>query len=165
MRLPGLALAAVLLSGCAADAVYDIEIKDREAIERVATSWIDAYRRGDIEALMSLYTQDATVMLHGQPALRGKRAIRQYFEPTMGKSDVEFLLDPEQFELHGDAAHYVARYWLTATPRDGGEVYRDAGRSMLIYRRENGVWKIHADIDQATPDAVFPPPAQLRGPQ
>jgi hypothetical protein len=41
-------------------------------------------------------------------------------------------------------------------------MYRDAGRSMLIYKKENGEWKIAADIDQASPDVAWPSPNGLK---
>jgi len=79
----------------------------------------------------------------------------------MGTAEVEFLLEYEQIEVHGDVAHLVSKYWYTAAPKDGGEAYRDAGRSALIYKRDaDGRWKIYLDLDQATPDVSFPPPAR-----
>jgi uncharacterized protein (TIGR02246 family) len=132
---------------------------DIAAIRASGDEWIAAFRTGDIEALMALYMPDALVALHGKPALRGIAAIRAYFEPGMGKSDVEFILDIEEIQVHGNVAHLVSKYWYTAVPRDGSEPYRDAGRSALIYKRDDdGHWKIYLDIDQATPDVAFPPP-------
>jgi ketosteroid isomerase-like protein len=43
-----------------------------------------------------------------------------------------------------------------------GAVYRDAGRSMLVYKKEHGQWKIAADIDQSSPDVTWPSPKGLK---
>lgn len=40
-------------------------------------------------------------------------------------------------------------------------IVSDAGRSLLIYRFEQGQWKIAVDIDQATPDVAWPSPGGL----
>ncbi len=134
---------------------------DRADIEAAAEQWIVAFKSGDIDALMRLYMPDALVALHNQSALRGVDAIRAYFAPAMGIAEVEFRLEIEEIEVHGDTAHLVSKYWYTSAPRDGGETYRDAGRSALIYKRDtDGRWKIYLDIDQATPDVSFPAPPQ-----
>ena len=147
-------LTVAVFASAAADSVAD-----KAAIEAAGDSWIRAFRGGDIDALMNLYTADARVALHGQPALLGVDAIRAYFAPKLGTADVDFLLETEEIQVHGDVAHLVSKYWYTARPNDGGEAYRDAGRSALIYKRAaDGTWKIHLDIDQATPDVSFPAP-------
>lgn len=130
-------------------------------LQEQGSAWANYYKAGDIEGLMTLYVDDAIVALHGQPALYGVEQIRAYFEPTMGKADVEFVLDYELLERHRDTAHLMSKYWLTSVDRETGNVYKDAGRSVLIYKKgADGNWKIAVDIDQATPDVVWPAPEQ-----
>ena len=101
------------------------------------------------------------VALHGQPALYGKKAVRDYFAPRIGTADVTFEIDYERIEVHGKVAYLISRYWLRAISRSGSE-YKDAGRSVLIYNQaENGDWRITADLDQATPDVDWPSPSGL----
>lgn len=132
------------------------EQEDIAAIKHAAEQWITLYTAGDLDGLMSLYAPDAIVALHGKPALRGVQQIRDFFAPSLGRNRVNFEIDIEEVQIHGDAAHLLSRYYLTATPLSGGETYRDAGRSLLIYKRDaNNEWKLYLDIDQATPDAAF----------
>ncbi|MYH69135.1 MAG: SgcJ/EcaC family oxidoreductase [Gammaproteobacteria bacterium] len=132
------------------------EAADIAAIEQAAQRWIELYTTGDLDRLMTLYTEDAIVALHGRPALRGAEQVRNFFAPGMGKSRVTFEIDIEEIQVHGDTAHLLSKYYLTAEPKDGGDVYRDAGRSLLIYKRNaDNEWKLYLDIDQATPDARF----------
>ena len=132
------------------------DAEDVAAIEQVAQRWIELYIAGDLDQLMALYTADAVVALHGKPALRGIEQIRNFFAPGMGKSRVTFEIDIEEIQIHGDTAHLLSKYYLTAEPEGGGDVYRDAGRSLLIYKRNaDNEWKLYLDIDQATPDAKF----------
>lgn len=137
-------------------------LRDRLAIVQAARDWIRAFKSGDIEALMSHYEPDAYVALHGQPVLRGIAAVREYFTPRVGRGTVEFLLDIERIDVHGRIAHLISGYWFTLD-LPGQPRYEDAGRSLLIYRRAaRGQWRIHVDIDQDTPDIVFPPPPSAR---
>ncbi len=45
--------------------------------------------------------------------------------------------------------------------KETGEVYRETGRSLLVYKKHEGQWKIAADIDQVTPDVTWPAPSGL----
>lgn len=136
--------------------------QDRIAIHAAAREWISAFKAGDLDALMQLYDPDAYVALHDQPALRGIEAIRAYFAPRVGQGDVEFLLDIERIEVTGDTAHLISGYWFTMR-LPGQPEYRDAGRSLLLYRKSrSGRWRIYLDIDQGTPDISFPPPSGAR---
>ena len=149
------ALLMLLVTVLSSQAVAD-EAKDIAAIEQVAQRWIELYSAGDLDRLMSLYTEDAIVALHGRPALRGVEQIRNFFAPGMGKSRVTFEIDIEEVQIHGDTAHLLSKYYLTSEPKSGGDTYRDAGRSLLIYKRNaDNEWKLYLDIDQATPDAQF----------
>ncbi|MBP6513613.1 MAG: SgcJ/EcaC family oxidoreductase [Steroidobacteraceae bacterium] len=132
---------------------------DEEAIAGIRASgaaWTAAFKSGDIDALMQLYMPDAVVALHDQPKLKGLDAIRAYFAPRIGKGKVSFEIELEELEVHGNIAHMVSKYWFTLEPADGGPIYREPGRSALLYERDtDGRWKIRLDIDQSTPDVSF----------
>ena len=140
-------------------------VASSEGIDDIAAEggkWAKFYETDDLAGLMTLYTEDAVVALHGQPALFGIDAIEAYFAARLGKADSTFELDYELRETHGDIAYIISKYWLLATDRQSGAVYRDAGRSLLVYKKQGGRWKIAADIDQATPDVTWPSPGGLR---
>ena len=65
-------------------------------------------------------------------------------------------------ETHGDIAYIISQYWLKAVDKKSGDVLLDAGRSLLVYKKDDGAWKIAADIDQATPDVDWPAPSGMR---
>ena len=159
-RAPGVLFAALtllLMSSAPVSAQTDFETE----IAAEGGKWAEYYEQADLEGLMTLYVDDAIVALHGQPALFGITAIREYFSTRIGKAESVFELDYELRETHGDIAYIVSKYWLKATDNETGVVYKDAGRSLLVYKKQDGQWKIAADIDQATPDVVWPAPSGL----
>ena len=134
-----------------------------DAIRSEGLRWAEYYQAGDLDALMTLYVDDAVVALHGQPALFGKDAVREYFAPRLGKAKATFELDYEVVEVHGNIAYIISRYWLHAVSIESGDLYKDAGRSMLVYKKgDDGRWRIAADLDQATPDVGWPSPGGLQ---
>jgi len=62
------------------------------------SAWAKFYEAGDLDGLMTLYMDDVVVALHGQPALFGKAAVREYFSSRIGKSTAKFELDYEVLE-------------------------------------------------------------------
>jgi uncharacterized protein (TIGR02246 family) len=117
--------------------------------------WAHYYEQADLDGLMTLYVEDAIVALHGQPALFGIDTIRDYFAQRIGKAEATFELDYELRETHGELAYIISKYWLKATDKTTGALYKEAGRSLLVYKRQDGQWKIAADIDQSTPDVTL----------
>ena len=140
-----------------AQAVADFETE----IAAEGGKWARYYEQEDLEGLMTLYVDDAIVALHGQPALFGIAAIRDYFSSHIGKADSVFELEYELRETHGEIAYIISKYWLKATDKETGNTYLDAGRSLLVYKKQSGQWKIAADIDQSTPDVSWPAPSGL----
>jgi ketosteroid isomerase-like protein len=135
--------------------------KEQQSLVAQGEKWTQFYQTGNIDGLMSLYTDKAFVALHGQPALYGKQEIRSYFSSRVGKAELTFELDYEVRVPHDDIGYIISKYWLVSKSKQDGTVFRDAGRSLLVYVKEGGYWKIAADIDQMTPDVVWPSPGGL----
>ncbi len=118
-----------------------------------AEQWKSYYEAADYDGLMTLYTDNPKVYLHGQPGLVGMQAVKDYFKPRVGAAKATFELDYESIEVFDDLAVLVSKYWLTLKTDDSSKPIRDQGRSLLIYKKDlNGDWKIAFDIDQASPD-------------
>ena len=155
LRLGVIALLAALLSSPMALSDFETEIAAEGG------KWAHYYEQADLDGLMTLYVEDAIVALHGQPALFGIDTIRDYFAQRIGKAEATFELDYELRETHGDIAYIISKYWLKATDKTTGALHKEAGRSLLVYKRQDGQWKIAADIDQATPDVTWPAPSGM----
>ena len=155
LRLGSIAVLAALLSSPMALSDFETEIAAEGG------KWAHYYEQADLDGLMTLYVEDAIVALHGQPALFGIDTIRDYFAHRIGKAEATFELDYELRETHGELAYIISKYWLKATDKTTGALHKEAGRSLLVYKRQDGQWKIAADIDQATPDVTWPAPSGL----
>lgn len=149
--------AAVLATACGRTATGVADAADEQAVLAAADAWVEAYEARDLERLMTLYTDDAFIALHGQPSFAGKPAIRDYFERAFARAAGDFDIEVEEVAVHGDLAHVISKYWLEIIPHGTDRRFRDAGRSLILYRRgPAGDWLLYRDIDQATPDVVWP---------
>jgi len=141
------------LTACATQKNVINNANEVERVRLAAEQWKTYYEADDYDSLMTLYTDNPRVYLHGQPGLVGMQAVKDYFKPRMGIAKAKFELDYETIEVTGDLAILVSKYWLTIQTDKPSEPFRDQGRSLLIYKKDaSGDWKIAFDIDQASPD-------------
>ena len=57
----------------------DLERENR-AIDQTFADWMEAGKKGDVEALVSLITEDAEFWTHGAPAMKGREAATAMFQ-------------------------------------------------------------------------------------
>lgn len=128
-------------------------------IRRLGARWVEAFRTGDVEAFAATYTDDAFLALAGQPALRGKAQVVEFFAPRIRRYAAERVAVSMQFEritIVGDLAYTITLNWVTSQPA-AGPPFRANARSIVVYRKLPGVgWRMEADIEQRTPDADLP---------
>lgn len=128
-------------------------------IRHLGARWVEAFRTGDVEAFAATYTDDAFLALAGQPALRGKAQVVEFFAPRIRRyaaERVEVSMQFERITIVGDLAYTITLNWITSQPAAGPPFRADA-RSIVVYRRLPGVgWRMEADIEQRTPDAELP---------
>ena len=121
-------------------------------IKTLGEKWLELYRSSNIEKFMDQYTEDALVALNGKPALKGKEAIKAYFESRIGKKNVDMRLDYEKISINKNIAIVVAKFYLVYPFEERIETV--GGRSLIVYKKSDlGRWLIDVDIDQKTPDA------------
>lgn len=129
---------------------------DRQALLAAAGQrWQEAYEARDWARLRGLYTDDAVLMTQGQPKIVGADKIVAFLQriPNAGGS-VQFRFANEEVTLDpGGHGTVTAKYRMDiAFP--GREPVIVAGRSLLIYRWQDGEWKLWRDIDNLAPDVT-----------
>ncbi len=156
MILP-LALILCFMLGCqrgeevVEEPVVDVEA-DVQAIKSLIYEWYKAYYVGDVDKLVSLYTEDAIRMGHDEPTLVGKEAIQATFKREMEQydmqvdDDVEIDDRAEEVRVSGDLG--MARgVDITITPSEGAEPIKSIVRWVAIYERQaDGTWEIVCEI-------------------
>jgi ketosteroid isomerase-like protein len=75
-----------------------------------AVDWLDAYRAGDIEAILKLFAEDASIECHcgGVKTMSGRKALQAYWEQRIREFPATEL-DDLQPALNGAAIAYVSR--------------------------------------------------------
>jgi uncharacterized protein (TIGR02246 family) len=149
-RLTGILLVLGCM-GCAAGSNPAVEeAAARAALEQAQEQYRTAALSGDVELLLSLYTEDAVFMAPNMEPLRGRAAIREFVQLAMFAEGgfAAFKYHSSDLQIRGDLAVDVSTYALTTA---GAQPFSDEGGDIHIWRQQpDGAWKIQYDIFNST---------------
>lgn len=154
-------LAPVAVPSAAAD-------QDRLLIEAAFERWVNAYERGDPDALSRLFTQDAIYaantgeLLIGRAGIRSGSAAWMRGSSRVGQQRARATLDLERrslrFRQEGAIAYDLARFTISMHP-PGCVV--DSGHALAVWEKQpDGSWLI--DTLTVNQDKAPPPSACAR---
>jgi uncharacterized protein (TIGR02246 family) len=123
---------------------------DASAITAAASSWAEAFNRGDLEAVVDLYTSDAQLLPEGGEPIVGKAAILEFFE-KLREAQPQVTIHFTRFEFYGRDPQ-VTEYSVVEI-RDAHGALQSRSKQVLIRLKQNGQWKIHRDIWTSNGDA------------
>jgi len=117
-------------------------INIREAIADANKDFMVNFNRGDAAGMADLYTDDGQVLPPNSDFVIGKEAIQAFWQTLMDMGIKEAKLDIVEVEEQDDLAVEVSKYTLQG---EEGQVL-DQGKYIVIWKREDGQWKLHRDI-------------------
>jgi len=140
----------------AEEPVVDISA-DIEANKNLNDEWDEAYNAGDIDRLLSCYTDDAVRIPPNEPALIGKEAIRGNFQQSFDQFTEESDSVVENVKIGGDLAFVRGTWTDILTPKAGGESLNLNGSFVAINQKQpDGSWKTICEI-WSNEQLIFPP--------
>lgn len=115
-------------------------------IEETNARFGAAASRGDMAAVAELYTDDAVLLPPNAEMVRGKQAIKSFFDGLVQAMGMPQLsLQTKEVEEIGDTACEIGQYTLKFQP-SGGEPVTDVGKYVVIWKRDGDAWKLAVDI-------------------
>ena len=142
-----LAGAMLLPVGCSPREECDAEAVTA-AVNEIWSQYSSSLISGDIDAWLSLWTDDGIQMPPDSPPVIGMEQIRARNTAVSDQFTVDSIeITNEEVRVAGDWAYARGTYTATLTPRQGGEALFIDGKYMTILERQpDGSWKIHRDI-------------------
>jgi uncharacterized protein (TIGR02246 family) len=143
-----LLLVAVLLAA-SAPAPFAADKADptavRKAIEAANAEFTKLFAKGDAAAVAKLYTEDGALFPPGQPILRGRKKIEEFWGGVIKSGVKSATLKTLEVEGLGDTAWESGTVELTASA-EGKETKQTAKYVVVWKRSPDGAWKLHRDI-------------------
>lgn len=113
-----------------------------DAFAPLRHQWADDLRDKKIDATVALYSPDATFVNPDGSRAHGMEAIRQLFLWAAQTCDSRLVFHPDRVETSGVLAVDSGTYQETMVIRATGKQQVLSGSYVMVYRRENDVWKI-----------------------
>jgi uncharacterized protein (TIGR02246 family) len=120
-------------------------------IDALYGAWADAFRRQDVEAILSLLTPDYVLWAPSAPPVDGE-GLRPRLLAAFAACDIASVFECEERLISGDLA--LDRGWdiQTITPRAAGESRSHRQRVFLLLRRSaDGKWRFARGMSQPGP--------------
>ena len=111
-------------------------------IQKANTKFGEAFRKGSAADVAAGYTKGAMLLPPNSGMVEGAGAVQGFWQAviTMGIQDVK--LESQEVEAHGETAFEVGKYTLYVA----GGVEADQGKYVVVWKKEDGAWKLHRDI-------------------
>lgn len=129
------------------------------ALMQTSRDWAKAAAGGDIEQILSYWSDDAIVLEPDQTAHLGKANIRQMVQASMKIPKFSITWGPEAAVISkgGDMGYLVEHSRFTFADSTG-KVHTQFGKTVTIWRKDaSGAWKCVVDVWNGSPtENVYP---------
>jgi ketosteroid isomerase-like protein len=123
---------------------------DSAAIHGLGRQFSAAYVRGDATAMSDLYTADAVIFPERSELITGREAIARYWTPKPGRRVTRHVVTPTRIVVEGDHAYDYGTFEI-AGERDGTKWGPFRGKYVVVWRRDQGTWRMQLDIWNSGP--------------
>jgi uncharacterized protein (TIGR02246 family) len=122
---------------------------DEKAIHALVQRWMEATQAGDVDAVLSLMTDDVVFMVPGREPF-GKEAFAS-MSRAMSGVEIDGKSEIVELQLHGDWAFLRNHLSINVRTPDGREMGR-SGYTLTICRKEaDGQWRLCRDANLVVP--------------
>lgn len=113
----------------------------RKTIEANNKKFCEFIRKGDVKAIASLYTKDASLLPTGSSVVKGNEAVRNFWAGAItGLKLKDANLKTVEVIGKGDSVTEMGEYQLKM---EQGE---DKGKYLVVWKSTPEGWKLHWDI-------------------
>jgi uncharacterized protein (TIGR02246 family) len=124
---------------------------DEDDIRQLVETWAAATKAGDVETVLSLMSDDAVLLVPGQPPM-GKADFEAAAKAHSGDNAPKFdgSSEIQEIKVVGDWAFMVTKMRLVVTPARGRKFTRE-GHTLSILKKENRGWVLARDANLLSP--------------
>jgi uncharacterized protein (TIGR02246 family) len=131
----------------------DTRAADEAALRALIKDWSAAAQAKDAGKFVSIYADDAVVMMAGAPDIEGLAAIREGIPAMMQDPAFALSFEADRVEVarSGDLAYETGSYSMTMTGPDKKPA-TEKGHYVVVWRKgADGAWKVVVDAPVSDP--------------
>jgi ketosteroid isomerase-like protein len=138
----------IATAACSGRVQSDSRAADQAAIREADAAALRAIAAKQIDAIVSYYDEQASLLMPNAPIVTGKEQIRKTWEQMFTIAGFHFAPTTTKIEVarSGDLAYAQGTYQFSASNPNGGSAH-DRGKFVVVWKKQpNATWKIVADI-------------------
>jgi ketosteroid isomerase-like protein len=138
---------------------YSTRATDESAIRAADAQWSKTAASKDLDAAVSYYSDEATVLPPNAPMAKDKQTIRAVWAPLVAPGvDTSWQLTKVEVSRSGELGYVVGVYQVKAKDAQGNSS-TESGKLVEVWKKQpDGKWKCVADIFNS--DMPLPSPPQ-----
>ena len=117
----------------------------RSAIEAANNKVMAAVKRGDVTEVAHIYRADVRVLPPYMEMLKGRQAARAIWQGGIDMGIKEVALETVEITEGEDVVCEIGKYTHTIQT-SGGETITDKGKYVVIWKQEEGSWKVDIEV-------------------
>lgn len=126
-------------------------LSDEEQIRGLIASWHAATKAGDIDAVLSLVTDDVVFLVAGRaPMHKAEFEALSRLTPGSPKPTILSSSEIQEVQISGDLAFAWTKLAVSVTPPGKVQAMERAGHTLSVFRREAGRWLLARDANLLT---------------
>ena len=136
-------LAAAACSG--ANPADQFTQKDQAAIRERNEAFVKAFNAKDVSQILAIYAENSVFMPPNQPLIRGKDALRTFYDDLLKSGATGLKLDVTEVSGHGPLAYQSGSYEMNVKPASGPTTH-DRGKYLFVLRRMGDTWRLEYTV-------------------
>ena len=136
--LPVVCLTVTACSG--AKPGEEFGMKDQAAIRQRSEAFVKAFNDKAVDQLLTIYAENSVFMPPNQPVIRGKDALKTFYDDLFKGGASNLKLDLAEVSGHGPLAYASGSYEMDLKPASGSSS-RDRGKFLFVLRRMGDTWR------------------------
>jgi uncharacterized protein (TIGR02246 family) len=117
-------------------------IQPQEAIAQANQQFMLAFNQGSADGVAGCYTAGAQLLPVHMGQVAGRENIQGFWQAVMDMGIKAARLETVELDVLGKTAIEVGKYTLLG----GKEQVLDTGKYVVVWKTEQGQWKLHRDI-------------------
>jgi ketosteroid isomerase-like protein len=146
VELAGWTVSAAAVAATPARADEKAAGTDKDRIAAATQSFITAYNAGDLQGVMSHYTDDLVKCRQGG-SIENKKDVGARMFLVFRDFTGDLYVTNEEIEVHGDMAFTRGTFKAVLTPKAGGKEQIFERRFLEILRKEGNSWLVARTMD------------------
>jgi ketosteroid isomerase-like protein len=115
-------------------------MKDQAALRERTDAFVKAFNAKDVPQVLSIYAENSNFMPPNQPVIRGRDALKTFYDELLAGGATNLKLDVNEVSGHGPLAYQSGSYEMDVKPASGASTH-DRGKYLFIARKINNIWR------------------------